>query len=80
MSIQLVIKANAKKEKKLWKEIVSSEYHEFVYVLEEEELEKFPDSQPWDHAIDLIEGALKSLDCWVYPLAPKEKEGQAKFL
>ena len=44
MSTQLAIKANAKKEKKHWKEIVPSEYHGFTHVFEEEESEKFPDS------------------------------------
>jgi hypothetical protein len=34
----------------------------------EEEAWRFPQHQPWDIAIDLVEGAPMTLDCKIYPL------------
>jgi hypothetical protein len=36
--------------------------------------------KPWDHAIELKEGAPKALDCKIYPITPTEDEALQKFL
>ena len=46
----------------------------------EEASKRFPDWRPWDHAIELKDDAPTSINCCVYPLSPKEKEEQCKFL
>jgi len=67
-------------KKKPWNEIVPEEYHQFAKVFSEEASERFPERQPWDHAIDLKPDALASINCKVYPLSPKEKEEQKEFI
>jgi len=68
------------KRKCTWQEIVPERYHRHGKVFSEEASERFPDRQPWDHAIELIEDAPTSINCRVYPLSPKEKEEQREFL
>ena len=70
----------ADKRKRTWQEIVPERYHRHVKVFSEEASERFPDRRPWDHAIELKEDAPTSINCRVYPLSPKEKEEQRKFL
>jgi hypothetical protein len=52
--------------------------HEKVF--SERASERFLSERPWDYAIDLKPDAPTSIDAKVYPLAPKEKEEQKKFL
>jgi len=68
------------KKKKPWDEVVPKEYHHFAKVFSEEASERFPERQPWDHAINLKPDAPASIDCKVYPLSPKEKEEQKEFI
>jgi len=70
----------ADKKKHTWQEIVPEQYHQHGKVFSEEASERFPDRQPWDHAIELTEDAPTSINCRVYPLSPKEKEEQWEFL
>jgi len=63
-----------------WEEIVPICYHHHGKVFSEKASECFPNLRPWDHAIDLKSDAPTSIDCRVYPLAPREKEEQKKFL
>jgi hypothetical protein len=49
-------------------------------VFSEEAAQCFPDTRPWDHAIDLKPDAPDMLDCKVYPLGPGEQEVLQKFL
>jgi len=70
----------ADKWKHTWQEIVPERYHHYAIVFSEEASEWFPDRHPWDHAIELKEDAPTSINCHVYPLSPKEKEEQHKFL
>ena len=61
-------------------------YQCFTKVFSEQEAQHFPPSQPWDHMIELKDGAPKAIDCKIYPVLPKEdislqewlKEQQAK--
>jgi len=70
----------ADKKKRTWQEIVPERYHRHGKVFSEEASERFPDRQPWDHAIEPTEDAPTSINCRVYPLSPKEKEEQREFL
>jgi len=77
---QLAIEANEKKEEKPWQEIVPQQYHCHTCIFCKKDSEKFPDHRPWDHAIDLKPDTPASINCQVYPLSPKEREEQKKFL
>ena len=68
------------KQEKTWQELVPKQYHKFGSVFSEKDSERFPGTRKWDHAIDLKADALTSIDCCIYPLAPKEKEEQREFL
>jgi hypothetical protein len=76
---QLAEQATDKKER-TWQEQVPERYHQHGKVFSEQASEQFPGERRWDHAIDLKPDAHTSLDCRVYPLAPREKEEQKKFL
>jgi len=79
VALQLAQNA-ANKKKRTWQEIVPEWHHQHGKVFSEEASERFPDRQPWDHAIELTEDAPTSINCRVYPLSPKEKEEQQEFL
>ena len=70
---QLAEEATDKKEK-TWQELVPRKYHIHEKVFSEKASKQFPRKRRWDHAIDLKPDAPTSIDCRVYPLAPKEKE------
>ena len=66
----------ANKAEQTWQEQVPIEYHQYGKVFSNKAAQRFPDSQPWDHAIDLVPDAPTLLNCKVYPLA----EGQQDLL
>lgn len=70
----------ASKEQKTLEEMVPSAYAEYHKVFSEEEAQRFPESRPWDHEIELKDDAPQSLNCKVYPLTPAEQEAQSKML
>ena len=76
---QLAEKATDKTEH-TWQEIVPVKYHSHNKVFSEAASERFPRKRPWDHAIDLKPDTPTSINCHVYPLSPKEKEEQKKFI
>ena len=63
-----------------WKEKIPKEYHRFAKVFSEIAAQRFPASKPYDHAIELTPDAPATLDCKVYPLAPKEQRALEDFL
>ena len=69
-----------KQEEKPWDMIVPKWYHKFGNIFQEIPLKCFPGKRPWHHTIDLLPNALKSMDCRVYPLSPREKEAAQKFI
>jgi hypothetical protein len=69
---ELAIKALPKEEKP-WDRIVPIQYHKWKKVFSEKEAKRFPQHQLWDIAIDLVEGAPKTLDCKIYPLTLGEQ-------
>jgi len=68
------------KTERTWQELVPERYHRHSKVFSEKASEQFPGERQWDHAINLKPNTPTSIDCRVYPLAPKEKEEQWKFL
>jgi hypothetical protein len=77
---QILAEQAIDKKERTWQEQVPLRYHKHGKVFSEQASERFPGKRPWDHAIDLKPDAPTSIDCRVYPLAPKEKEEQRKFL
>jgi hypothetical protein len=71
-STQLAVKA-LPKEEKTWDKVVPPQYHHWKKVFSEEEAKRFPRTQPWDIAIDLVADAPKVLDCKIYPLTLEEQ-------
>ena len=59
---------------------VLKEYQKHWKVFIEEEAHRFPPSRPWDHAIELKEGAPKAINCKVIPTTAEEDEALQKFL
>ncbi len=78
-STQIAIEVTDKAEC-TWQEQVPKEYYMFGKVFSEEESQRFPESHPWDHAIDLLPDAPQTLDCKVYPLAPGEQNSLDRFI
>jgi hypothetical protein len=60
--------------------MVPPQYHAHAKVFSEDAAQRFPESRPWDHAIDLKPDTPNSLDCKVYPLSPTEDIALQKFI
>jgi hypothetical protein len=70
----------ADKTTRTWDQIVLPQYHAHAKVFSEDAAQRFPESRPWDHTIDLKPDAPNSLDCKVYPLSPTEDITLQKFI
>ncbi len=66
--------------KKTFEEMVPTQYHRHRKVFNEEASHRFPPKRTWDHAIELLPEALKTLDCKVYLLALTEGQALTEFL
>ncbi len=66
--------------KKTFEQMVPAQYHRHHKVFSEKASHRFPPKRPWDHAIDLLPDAPKTLDCKVYPLAITEGDALTEFL
>ena len=77
---QQLAEQNTDKTERTWQELVPKRYHQFGHIFSEKASERFPERRRWDHAIDLKPDAPSSINCRVYPLSPKEREEQQKFL
>src|SRR6201996_2279076 len=66
-SQQIAEKAIAAKGKKTFEEMVPLQYRDFAKVFSEEESQRLPQHQPWDHAIDLEPGAVQKWKIKSYP-------------
>jgi hypothetical protein len=60
-------------------ELVPEEYHEWLDVFNEKASDRFPDSRPWDHAIDTKEG-FEPKNFKAYALSPEEHKLQKEFV
>ena len=59
---------------------VPEEYERHSRVFSEEESHRFPLARPWDHAIDLKEGAPEAINCKIIPMTMEEDEVLKKFI
>ena len=59
---------------------IPEEYQWHLKVFSEEESHRFPPPRPWDHAIDLKEGAPKAINCKIIPTMMEEDEVLKKFI
>ena len=59
---------------------ILEEYQQHSKVFSEEESHRFPPPRPWDHAIDLKEGAPEAINCKIIPTTMEEDEALKKFL
>src|SRR6201996_5154044 len=55
-------------------------YQKFAKVFSEQEAQRFPPNRPWDHAIELKEGAPKAINCKIYPVSLKEDESLKEWI
>ena len=79
MAMELAIKENKKKAKLTNEELVLEDLHEFLDVFDEKKANRFPDSNVWDHKIDMKEG-LEPKSFKNYNLTPEEQKELDKFL
>ena len=59
---------------------IPDEYKRHSRVFSEEESHRFPPSRPWDHAIELKEGALEAINCKIILTTMEEDEALKKFI
>jgi hypothetical protein len=56
IATELAIEENSKKMEKTDKQLVLTEYHEYLDIFSQEKAHRFPKSRPWDHKIEIKEG------------------------
>ena len=66
-------KINQQKEDLPLTEQIPKEYHRYLDVFDENKAERFPESRPWDHKIELKEG-FQPKSFKTYNLTPKEQK------
>jgi hypothetical protein len=77
--MELAIKENEKKADLSVKELVPENLHKYLNVFDDNMANRFPESNMWDHKIDMKEGfELKSFKN--YNLTPEEQKELDKFL
>src|SRR5271163_485676 len=81
IAVELAIKENKKGGKKeiSMEELVPEDLHDFLDVFNEKQADRFPDSRPWDHKIEMKEG-FEPKSFKVYNLTPIEQTELDKFL
>src|SRR5271163_399444 len=81
IAVDLAIKENEKEGKKeiSTEELVPDDLHDFLDVFNEKQADRFPDSRPWDHKIEMKEG-FEPKSFKVYNLTPIEQTQLDKFL
>jgi hypothetical protein len=72
-SIEFHLKHDEKKANIPLKERIPKEYHDYLDVFDEVKANRFPDSWPWDHKIELKEGFQPKL-LKTYNLTPEEQK------
>uniref|UniRef100_A0A0W0G7B0 Putative reverse transcriptase-rnase h-integrase n=1 Tax=Moniliophthora roreri TaxID=221103 RepID=A0A0W0G7B0_MONRR len=79
-SVSQTLEHNQKtEEKKPVEELIPDFLIEYKRQFEKHVLERFPESRPYDHAIDLKPG-IETLNCKVYSFSPIEQQLQNEFL
>lgn len=79
-SQQITEKQNSEKETKTLEEMIPAEYRCYMKVFSEEESHRLPEHKPWDHTIELKEGAPEAIHVRVFPMSQSEDEELGCFL
>ena len=81
IAVDLAIKESEKEGKKEipTEELVPDDLHDFLDVFNEKQADRFPDSRPWDHKVEMKEG-FEPKSFKVYNLTPIEQIELDKFL
>ena len=79
ISQTLAIQESADKKEKTLDEMLPAEVMDYKDVFDKQTAERFLESRPWDHAIDLKEDFVPK-DCKIYPLSPPEQIELDKFI
>jgi len=79
VSTALASEQNLKKEERTLDEMLPPELMDYRHVFDKTTAERFPESCPWDHAINLKDDFIPK-DCKVYPLTVPEQAELDKFL
>jgi hypothetical protein len=66
--------------KQSYEDIVPEHYRHFLKVFSDAKLERLLEDQPWDHTIDLKEGAPETVRAKVYPMPLNEQQELEAFL
>ena len=79
MAMELAIKENEKKAKLTNEELVPEDLHEFLDVFDKNKANQYPESNVWDHKINIKEG-FKPKSFKNHNLTPEEQKELDKFL
>src|SRR5271155_4927689 len=79
IATELAKKDAEKKEEKTLEQMVPRELMKYKSVFDEVEASRFPESRPWDHAIDLKDDFIPK-DCPIYPLSLPEQGKLQEFI
>lgn len=79
LAMEMAQKEHAKQKARTFDEMVPSAYHAYKDVFEKKASERFPESRPYDHAIDLKPGFVPR-NCKVYPMSPREIDAMNEFI
>ena len=79
ISQKLAIQETVDKKEKTLEEMVPLELLNYKDVFDKVMAERFPESRPWDHTIDLKEDFIPT-DCKVYPMTLPEQAELDKFI
>ena len=80
LSTELAAKEHASHAARSFEEMVPKEYHDFAKVFSDEDAQRLPQHQPWDHTIDLKPDAPDSLRAKIFPMPVNEQEALDAFL
>src|SRR5271156_4575884 len=76
---ELAMKEAEKKKQKTLEEMIPPALMDYRDVFDKKTAERFPESRPWDHAIDLKPDFIPK-DCPIYPLSLPEQGELQKFI
>ena len=79
-STKIALSEQGKKKKWSFEEMVPKWLHNYRPVFQNEGFEQLPPKRPWDHAIELVEGAKPWDNTRIIPLSADEREALNEFL
>ena len=79
-STDIAAKTNQAKYGKPLESMIPAEYLRHRHVFSEEESQRLPKHQPWDHAIDLKPDVSETIHTKVYPMSPNKQSELDTFI